>query len=205
MSRLMVLAVMVLGLARCSGAPDVTRFYVLAPTDGASAAANPATGGRDLRVGIRSVELPRYLDRPQIVTRASANRLELAEFHQWGAPLRSAVPGLLAENLGRLLPSEQVHVFPWGRGFTPDVQVLVEVSRLDGSLAGDSVLAARWRIVARGGDEVGGGTSRFTEPSGRDYDSLVAAHSRLVGSLSHDIAAALRRSAKVDDRGTARP
>jgi len=196
MRRVLILAVLVLGLARCSASPNPTRFYVLDPADGVPAAASAATNDRDLRVGIRSVELPRYLERPQIVTRASANRLELAEFHQWGAPLRQTVPALLAENLSRLLPSEQVQVFPWGRAFAPDAQVLVEVSRLEGSLGGESVLAARWRILGRAGDEVRGGTSRFTEASGPDYESLVAAHSRLFGSLSRDIAEGLRRSMK---------
>lgn len=155
-----------------------------------------ASNGRDLRVGIRNVELPRYLDRTQIVTRASANRLELAEFHQWGAPLRLTVPTLLAENLIRLLPSEQVQVFPWPRAFAPDAQVLVEVSRLEGALGGETVLAARWRILGRAGDEIGAGTSRFTETSGGDYESLVAAQSRLFGSLSRDTAEGLRSTAK---------
>src|SRR5438046_2173949 len=94
--------------------------------------------------------------------RASANRLEMAEFHQWGAPLRLAVPTVLGEDLARLLPSEQVQVFPWGRSFTPDAQVLVEISRLEGALNAESVLAARWRILDRSGAEVRSGSSRLT-------------------------------------------
>jgi len=195
MKTLLALTCVLLGLTSCAGSADPTRFYVLGPV-AMQAPTRPASGGPDLRVGIRSVELPRYLERPQIVTRASANRLELAEFHQWGAPLRLTVPTLLAENLVRLLPSEQVQVFPWARAFAPDAQVLVEVSRLEGSIGGESVLAARWRILGRTGDEIGGGTSSFTEASGGDYESLVAAQSRLFGSLSRDIADGLRRSAK---------
>src|SRR5207249_2759875 len=148
MRRFLLLAVLLIGLARCAGASDPTRFYVLGPVD-APAAASPSAAPRDLRVGVRAVELPRYLERSQIVTRASANRLEMAEFHQWGAPLRLAVPTVLGEDLARLLPSEQVQVFPWGRSFTPDAQVLVEISRLEGALNAESVLAARWRILDR--------------------------------------------------------
>jgi uncharacterized protein len=202
MRRLLILTVLVLSLAGCAGSSTPTRFYVLAAADGVPTAASPGVNGRELRVGIRRVELPRYLERPQIVTRASANRLELAEFHQWGAPLRLTVPALVAENLTRLLSSEQVQVFPWGRGFAPHAQVLVDVSRLEGALGGESVLAARWRILGPAGDEVGGGTSRFTEASGPDYESLVAAQSRLVGLLSRDIAEGLRA---LDAEGKARP
>jgi len=194
MKRLVVLAVLLIGLSRCSSAADPTRFYVLGP-DGPATAATPSASARDLRVGVRPVELPRYLERAQIVTRASANRLELAEYHQWGAPLRLAVPAILGENLARLLPSDQVQVFPWGRAFTPDAQVLVEISRLEGALNADSVLAARWHIFNRTGAEVRAGNSRVSEASGSSYESLVAAQSRLLGALSRDIAEALRAEA----------
>jgi len=200
MIRIMALALLMLGVVGCAGSVDPTRFYVLAPGGGAADAPRAAATQRELRVGIRSVDLPRYLERPQIVTRASANRLELADFHQWGAPLRQAVPVMLAENLARLVPTEQVAVFPWGRSFAPDAQVVVEISRLEGTLGGESVLAARWRIVGRSGEEIGQGASRFTEASGADYETLVAAHSRLIGALSRDIADAVRRGVQVTAR-----
>jgi uncharacterized lipoprotein YmbA len=62
------------------------------------------------------------------------------------------------------------------------------------------VLVARWRIVDQGGKEVTMGTSRLTESSGRDYDGLVAAHSRLIGTLSAEIADALRQGVRVTSR-----
>lgn len=196
MRRLLLLAGLLAGLTGCASTADPTRFYVLGPVDAPASPPRPAAGGQDLKVGVRAVELPRYLERPQIVTRASANRLELAEFHQWGAPLRLAMPAVLGENLARLLPSEQVQVFPWGRSFTPDAQVLVEVTQLEGALNTNSVLSARWRILGRSGTEVRAGTSRLSEPSGKDYESLVAAHSRLLGALSREIAEALRTEAR---------
>jgi len=107
---------------------------------------------------------------------------------------------MLAENLARLVPTEQVAVFPWVRSFAPDAQVVVEISRLEGTLGGESVLAARWRVVGRSGEEIGQGASRFTEASGADYETLVAAHSRLIGALSRDIADAVRRGVQVTTR-----
>jgi uncharacterized protein len=192
------LAIVLVVSAGCGA--DPTRYYVLAPADVAPTPRVTASAARELRIGIRSVELPRYIERPQIVTRVSPNRLEVAEFQYWGAPLRNAVPMILAENLARLVPTDQVVVFPWGRGFVPDAQVLVEVSQLEGTLGGQAVLAARWRIVDRAGEERGFGVSRLTEAVGEDYESLVAAHSRLVGALSRDIADALRRGITVTAR-----
>jgi len=195
-----LVALLLLGAAGCTGSVDPTRFYVLAPTDSTAGAAARSASERDLRIGIRSVELPRYLERPKIVTRASETRLEVADFHQWGAPLRQAVPVVLAENLSRLVPTDQVMVFPWGRAFAPDAQVIVDISRLEGKIGADSVLAARWRILGRSGEEVTMGVAHLTEPSGSDYESLVAAQSRLVGALSRDIAAALRSGVQASTR-----
>ena len=123
----------------------------------------------------------------------------LTEHEAWSA-LRQAVPVVLAENLSRLVPTDQVMVFPWGRAFAPDAQVIVDISRLEGKVGADSVLAARWRILGRSGEEVTMGVARLTEPSGSDYESLVAAQSRLVGALSRDIAAALRSGVQASTR-----
>jgi hypothetical protein len=200
MNRTVALVLLTLAAAGCAKATDPTRYYVLSPARDPAAARPAAAGQRDLRVGIRSVDLPRHVERPQIVTRASANRLDVSEFQQWAAPLRHAVPMILAENLAQLVPTDQVAVFPWGRGFVPDVQIVVEVSQLEGALGGDAVLAARWRVVARGGDEMTTGTTRLREAAGADYESLVAAHSRLIAGLSRDIADALRRDVSASTR-----
>jgi uncharacterized lipoprotein YmbA len=201
MIRIMALALLVLGVVGCAGSVDPTRFYVLAPVAGAADAPRAAAMQQhELRIGVRSVDLPRYLERPQIVTRTSANRLELAELHQWGAPLRYTVPAMLAENLARLVPTDQIAIFPWGRSFAPDAQVVVEISRLEGTLGGDSVLTARWRITGRSGEEIAIGASRFTEASGVDYETLVAAHSRLITALSRDIADGVRQGVQVTAR-----
>jgi uncharacterized lipoprotein YmbA len=198
--KVMITVAMLVLAAGCAGTADPTRYYVRAPPRASAAPRPAAVGQRELRVGIRSVELPRYVERPQIVTRASANRLEVSESQQWGAPLRHTVPVMLAENIAQLVPTDQVAVFPWGRGFVPDVQVIVEVSQFEGALGGEALLNARWRLVGRAAEESTTGVSRLSEPAGADYESLVAAHSRLIGALSRDIADALRRDVSASTR-----
>ena len=53
----------------------------------------------------------------------------------------------------------------------PTPGVLMHISPLEGALNADSVLAARWRIIAGGGEEMCAGRP--------DYERLVAAQSRL--------------------------
>jgi len=57
-----------------------TRFYVLPVLTGAETAALSSGVKPDLTIGVGPVTLPPYLDRPQIVTRASRAKLELGEF-----------------------------------------------------------------------------------------------------------------------------
>src|SRR5262245_63349391 len=94
--------------AGCLGGSAPTRFYVLAPVDGAAVA-----GERPLAIGIGPVSVAGYLDRPQIVTRPAADKIDLGEFDQWGEPLRDGITRVLAEDLARQLPGAKISTFPW--------------------------------------------------------------------------------------------
>src|SRR5207245_3850273 len=80
-----LLSVSLLVLSNCANTPP-TRFYVLPSLTGAETASLSSPVKPDLTVGVGPVTLPPYLDRPQIVTRASRAKLELGEFDQWAAP-----------------------------------------------------------------------------------------------------------------------
>jgi uncharacterized protein len=183
-------AVMLGALGGCANSP-ATRLYVLVPLEGSGAAVETREGPA---VGLRRVELPDYLDRVEIVTRAGPNTLQVAEFDRWAAPLRESFSQVLAENLRSLIPTDRVAVFPWPQTMPIEYEVEVTVLRFDGALGGECALVARWQIVAKGERAtVAKGTSRHTASTGGDYESLVTAESRLVASLGRDIAAALRR------------
>src|ERR1700716_2978357 len=129
--------------AGCLGGGSApTRFYVLAPGEMAAVA-----GPGALTVGLGPVGLAGYLDRPQIVTRPAADKIDLGEFDQWGEPLRDAISRVLAEDLSRQLPAAKVSVFPWRGLDAVRYQVIVNVTRFDGPAAGDTALEARWRVI----------------------------------------------------------
>lgn len=185
------LGVSLLGLNGCTSTPP-TRLYVLP----ALAASGPALKGlaikQNLTVGVGPVTLPPYLDRPQITTRASRAKLEIAEFDQWAAPLQDAFARALADNLSVLIPTDRVLLAPWPRRMAIDYQVLVEVSRFDGPIGGEVILAARWRLVDADGKELVMQTSRLTAAtSGGGYEAMVTAMSSALDTLSREIAATL--------------
>src|SRR6266478_6682031 len=172
--------------AGCLGGNAPTRFYVLAPGE-MTAVTAPA-----LSIGLGPIGLAGYLDRPQIVTRPAADKIDIGEFDQWGEPLRDGISRVLAEDLARQMPSARISVFPW-RGLEQILyQVVVDVTRFDGTAGGDLALEARWRILDAAGKEIAVKTTRLTEPTGSPgYSATVSAMSRALARLSRDIAQAL--------------
>ena len=174
--------------AGCLGGTAPTRFYVLAPVDGPV-----ASGERAVSVGVGPVSLAGYLDRPQIVTRPAADKIDLGEFDQWGEPLRDGITRVLAEDLSRLLPGATISIFPWRGLEAVRYQVIVDVTRFDGPAAGDTALEARWRVLdVASSKELAAKTARLAEPTGGPgYTMTVTSMSRALGSLSRDIAQTL--------------
>ena len=196
-----VIGFSLLAQAGCAGSKP-SRYYLLS-------APPPALRGKadqGVSVGIGPVEFPKYLDRPQIVTRGSENRLLLGEFDRWAEPLQENFARVLAENLGVLLSTDNVAQYPWKRSTQIDYQIIVLVDRFDAVMGGDAVLHARWSV--RDGDgqtSVPHRASRIAEPAASsEYEAIVQAESRAIEELSRQIAGAIRtigptRKPKGDD------
>jgi uncharacterized lipoprotein YmbA len=67
----------------------------------------------DISVGIDQLKFPDFLLRPQIVTQSSANKMDYAEYDRWAESLDENFSRVMAENLSKLIPTENVYVFPW--------------------------------------------------------------------------------------------
>lgn len=173
------------------GKSKPAKFYVLSSLPSSNTQKQVAAVERSVAVGIGPVMLPHYLDRPEIVTRASPNQLDLAEFDRWAESLRDNFSRTLTENLSILLARHHVSVFPWDGSMPIDYQVAVDVTRFEGDADGNALLTARWSIFRKGGRELlVRKRSRFSESAGgQDYEALVSAMSRTLTSLSREIAA----------------
>jgi uncharacterized lipoprotein YmbA len=174
--------------AGCFGKSPTARLYALTPT----AARAPGAAVTGPALGLGPVTLPAYLDRPQVVTRRSADEVAAAEFDRWAEPLAEAVPRILGENLAALLGTERIQAYPWPRTRPVAQQVTVEVLRFEGRLGGEVSLVARWRVLDSVGRELLVQRSVIQEPSGGDHAALVAAMSRALGTLSRELAEAVR-------------
>jgi len=186
--------VALLVLSGCLGSPP-TQFY-LVPSLTSPDTTSPA-GQRDLTLGVGPVTVPPYLDRPQIVTRASRAKLVLADLDQWAAPLHDTIARALAENLSLLIPTERVLLHPWPRTIDPDYQVTVEVLQFDRGPGNQVVLVARWSLLDHDGKERVLRTARLSQAAGgADYEAMVTAMGRTLEVLAQDMATTLRSLAQ---------
>jgi uncharacterized protein len=185
-------------LAGCVGSSRPSRFYTLAPIDVRPAASAAALGaGATLAVG--PVEIPDYLDRHQIVTRAGANELVVSEFDRWAGSLQEEITRSLVAVLAGRLASRGVAVAPWRSAqvlpAASPYRVAVTISRLDGVLGRSVVLGGRWALVAERDGKASAVTVReatITEQvDGAGYDALVAAMDRALARFGGEMADAV--------------
>lgn len=188
---------MAFAAAACSRSPRVT-FYTLEPGAQAETTAAATTIPA---VSVGPITLPEVVDRPQLVVRVAANRVEILETHRWAEPLKSDIPRLIAENMRRLLGSSRVSSHLQHAGADADLRVLVDIQRFE-SLPGEAVtVEAVWSIRrATGGGQITG-RSLVREPvDAMGYDPMVAAYGRAIHAVSRDLAGAIRAETASESR-----
>ena len=192
--RLSLLAVPLLLMAGCARTLPA-QFYVLNPMvqTVVEESTKKDTPGFSLAIG--PVEIPEYLDRPQIITRANEHELTLAEFNKWAEPLDENISRVLRENLTNLLYADAFTVHPWRGPRSTDFRLSLDIIRFDGSLSESVSLVARWSIFGGGGRNLlVQKTSSYTEPvASPDYEALVSAQSAALAALSREIADRIRK------------
>jgi hypothetical protein len=174
------------------------RFYHLNSIQEDQVISKRKSPAQNAVVGIGPVKLADYLDQSLLVTRTSDNQAVKAEFDRWVGSLKDNFVNVLADNIGLLLPTERIYLYPWRVSVPIDYQVAVDIVRCDGRLGDAAWLEARWSLF--GGPEkklLKTNRSSIREPvSGADYAALVAAQSRAVGQLSQEIVEAIQRAGK---------
>jgi len=190
------LAALMILLAGCfkRGDRHPVSFYGLSVLSQGEMGTQIAGAGEHLTIAAGPVIFPKYLGQPQIVTRTSDHTLNLDEFHRWMGPLEDDFKRTLNKNLLNLLSRDRFHVIPWRAQVEIDYQVGMEVMRFDGQLGGDVSLNVTWGIFGDDGKKLllAGKSNLQETASGRGYEGLVAAHSRLIEALSREIADAIR-------------
>ncbi len=197
--RMWMIAGALLAVAGCGTTRD-SNFYQLDEPAG-----NQLSGlERGLAVGVGPVNLPPYLDRPQIVIRGVGHKLELSEFNRWAEPLNDSVSRVIIVNLSNMLESTRIFKIPRRNKTIPlEFRIEIDIARFDGTLGGDAMLVARWTLYGREEAALLTKVSLISESSSAagvdssgstdevSFESLIAAQNRCLQKLSQEIGDAI--------------
>ncbi len=148
---------------------------------------------KKLNVGVDTVLMPDYLDRPQIVVFEKQNpQMKVSETERWGEDLDDMTQRAIAADLSLYLPNSMVKSkvllsedFDW--------LVKVQVVRMDFVWGQKAVLQAWWSVVNSSGKIVKQQKFSNELPVGESFSEFVEAESTLLELMSSDIAVALSK------------
>lgn len=176
-------------LAAC-GSSLPARFYTLSSLPIQMSTEKTVLSEKNRVIAIGPIEIPEYLDRVEIVTRADNNRLIMSEFDLWGGSIKTDISRVLVENIGQLLDGDGLAVIAWKTTMRESYRIPVIINQLDVIPGINLTLKAQWAVL----DKDGRTSLSFreiivTKPvKGSDYGTIVAAMSEALGDLSKSIA-----------------
>jgi uncharacterized protein len=192
-----ILAIVAIFSVGCTRS-QTPRFYTLTSIQPGEVTSKRESPAQNAVIGIGPVTMADYLDQSNLVARTSDNQLRKAEYDRWAGSFKDDFINILAEDIGFLVPSERIYLYPWRGSVSIGYQVALEIIRCDGRLGEAAYLVARWRVF--GGPEkklLKMSRSSIREPvTGPDYAALVSAQSRAVAKLSQEIAEAIQAAGK---------
>lgn len=179
-------------LVACAGGGKPASFYMLRSMENPSESLSSAQD-KHLSVLLGPVTLPAYLDRDQMVTLEGKNKIALDEFNRWSESLRDSFYRVLQEDLSLLLKTPGIYTYDKSGSNAYDYQVIIHVTRFDGTPDGDAVLTAFWTIKCRDGGIPGiARKSVFRAPiSTSGFSGMVQGLNQALSLFSREIASAI--------------
>ena len=183
-----------------TGQSPPSRFYMLSSIEATDAPASNPSDSNELGILLGPIRIPAYLNRQQIVTRTSPNKVQLAEFDRWAEPLKNNFITVIKENLSILLNTAIIVEPPVPKNTNLEFQVVAGVSRFDAEPGGQVMLMVRWGIVRIKDEQVlKVQKSTYTKAIDTDgIEEIVKAQSLLVADFSRDVAAAVKELYRIE-------
>ncbi len=174
-----------------------SKFYVLTALP-QSTEPLPIFNGNPPDVGVAQIEIPQYIDRPQMAYRVNANEVEFNEFARWAEPIGAGITRVTRQNLTQLMGPGKVAAFPWMQPFPRKYMLSTVVTDFAANEQGVAVLSVIYRIADRKNQETYLiNEATFTDSTGQRLttSSAVNALSNTLEQFSKEAAESL---AKVD-------
>ncbi len=185
MMKKILLLIVVCMLGACLGGySPKSSFYKLKIFDGSQASVSE----KKFSVGVNMVELPDYLNRPQIVSFDEDNlQMQIDETNRWGEPLDTMIRRVVVGDLSSFLPNAVVKAkASLIEKF--DYLVNLQIVRFDMIEDKEAVLEAWWYVVDRNGKTLVREKFSDSEVMGDDYTQFVKFQSEMIEKMCEKIA-----------------
>ncbi|MFC3607721.1 PqiC family protein [Stutzerimonas tarimensis] len=176
----------ILGLGGCVSSPP-SQFYQL---QSGAPELPEASSGVALLLGPMTVA--DYLQRETLVQRQADGSLTIDNGMRWAGSLQDDMAQLLVRQLASELRTSRVAVYPDRIGFRPEVQVLLNLVRLDSGPQQPAVLEAQWRLLDGKSEMRNTQMLRLQGEHDGSVSDQVRAQSELLKRLSEQLAMAIR-------------
>jgi len=167
--------------AGCSFSP--VEFYQLQHE-----ANNQSIQSEGAAVLIGPVKLADYLLREQILQRQTDGRLLYSREGRWAGDLQEEIGLLLLRQVAQQTGSSHIALYPDRVGVEQQVQVVLNISRLDSGPQQVAVLEAQWRLLDAQGRTRDSGVVRFEEEHSGSLTEQIKAQSELLQRLADQLA-----------------
>ena len=142
-------------------------------------------------VSVSKVGLPEYLDRPQmVIIDENSPKIEIAEFHRWGEDLSNMIQRKIASDLSQYLPLSKI-ADSKEEVQKANLDIKVEILRLDMIKQGKVILEARWYIYDYQGQIIKKGQFMQEQKIKPNHSEYAAATSDLLSEMDLKIAQAI--------------
>lgn len=187
-TRRFLLVTLLLTLTACQNgvAPDYYRLD--APESLGETAPGPS-------LGIMPIEIPEYLSRSGLVRDAGNLTIEVSDTERWAEPLDSGISRVMAQNLARAIPTNDLRPYPWNSKRRPTVSLRLKITEMR-ALPGRATLTAETQLQLSDGaftsELISLETNLSSPASGSD---IAQAYSQLLADLSVRLGENIRASA----------
>ncbi|WNW13104.1 ABC-type transport auxiliary lipoprotein family protein [Pseudomonas sp. DTU_2021_1001937_2_SI_NGA_ILE_001] len=190
----------VLGMAGCS----VHQPAALYQLDSGEPGQPKQSSG--LAVLLGPVSIADYLQRETLLQRQPDGTLTASADGRWAGNLASDIDQLLLRQVSWKLDSQRVVLAPAVANFSPDVQVLLSITRLDSGARQPAILDAQWRLLDRKGNVRDSRLVHLEEVHNGSTASQVKAQGILLQRLAEQVSTAIKPiSWQVDEPKKAAP
>ncbi len=187
LQNIIILALLMLFTSSCSfgGKSSPSHFYVL----DSKVESVDKEHLNHLRMGVGPIDIPGYIDRPQIVTKTESAELHLAEFDRWAEPMGAMFTRTLAENIKAITGSHLIHSYPWLSNVGLAYRVSAKVIKFENNANGDALLVVHWQLTQKSeASKLKTMHSEFkANASDASYSARVAALNDTLAQLAHEI------------------